>query len=67
MNATGCEKNQIIFELIHSKRNRLKKLWLNALVHVKYNMRQQLRQKRRDEKGDNYYPISLSDLDFNDE
>lgn len=42
--SSGCERNQSIFEHIHSKkRNRLEHQRLNDLVYVHYNLRLQQR------------------------
>jgi hypothetical protein len=57
-----------VFDYLHSKRrNRLAQLKLNALVFVKYNLQLEMRQKSREEKGDTYDPICLSDMDSDDE
>ena len=38
--ATGCERNWIIFEDVHSKRrNRLEHKQINDLVFVRYNLK----------------------------
>ncbi|KAF7124203.1 hypothetical protein RHSIM_Rhsim12G0154800 [Rhododendron simsii] len=66
--ATGCERNWSTFQHIHSKkRNRLEAQRLNALVFVKYNLTLELRQKKREENGDAYDPICLSDMESDDE
>ncbi|XP_061358412.1 uncharacterized protein LOC133302621 [Gastrolobium bilobum] len=66
--ATGCERNWSVFDQIYSKRrNRLEQQRLNALVFVKYNLQLEIRQKQREEKGDTYDPICLSDLDSDEE
>lgn len=66
--ATGCERNWSIFDQVHTKRrNRLEQQRLNALVFVKYNLQLEMRQKSREEKGDTYDPISLSDIESDDE
>ncbi|KAI9126444.1 hypothetical protein K1719_002865 [Acacia pycnantha] len=66
--ATGCERNWSVFDQIHSKRiNRLEQQRLNALVFVKYNLQLEIRKKQREEKGDTYDPICLSDLDYDEE
>ena len=66
--ATGCERNWSTFQHIHSKkRNRLEVQRLNALVFVKYNLTLELRQKKREENGDTYDPICLSDMESDDE
>ncbi|XP_061360438.1 uncharacterized protein LOC133304421 [Gastrolobium bilobum] len=66
--ATRCERNWSVFDQIHSKRrNRLEQQRLNALVFVKYNLQLEIRQKQREEKGDTYDPICLSDLDSDEE
>lgn len=49
------------------RRNRLEQQRLNALVFVKYNIRLDLRQEKRQERGETYDPICLSDLDSDDE
>ena len=62
--ATGCERNQSIFDQVHTKRrNRLEQERLNALVFVKYNIQLEMRQKVREEKGDTYDPICLFDIE----
>ncbi|XP_061351356.1 uncharacterized protein LOC133296400 [Gastrolobium bilobum] len=67
-NATGCERNWSVFDQIHSKRrNCVEQQRLNALVFVKYNLQLEIRQKQREEKGDTYDPICLSDLDSDEE
>ncbi|WOL10272.1 hypothetical protein Cni_G19026 [Canna indica] len=66
--ATGCERNWSVFEHIHSKkRNCLEQQRLNALVFVKYNLNLESRQKIREEKGETYDPICLSDMESDDE
>ncbi|XP_027942227.1 uncharacterized protein LOC114195971 [Vigna unguiculata] len=66
--ATGCERNWSIFDQVHTKRrNRLEQQRLNALVFVKYNLQLEMRQKVREEKGDTYDPICLSDIESDDE
>ena len=51
--ATGCERNWSTFEHVHSKkRNRLEQQRLNALVFVKYNLQLELRQTKREERGE---------------
>ncbi|XP_057432600.1 uncharacterized protein LOC130725380 [Lotus japonicus] len=66
--ATGCERNWSVFYQIHTKRrNKLEQQRLNALVYVKYNLQLEMRQKTREEKGDNYDPICLSDIESDDE
>ncbi|XP_058009419.1 uncharacterized protein LOC131183187 [Hevea brasiliensis] len=62
--ASGCEHNWSIFEHIHSKkRNRLAQNRLNDLVFVKYNRS----LKRRYDACDRIDPISLKDIDDNDD
>ncbi|XP_057452324.1 uncharacterized protein LOC130744151 [Lotus japonicus] len=52
------------FYQIHTKRrNWLEHQRLNAVVNVKYNLQLEMRQKTREEKGDNYNPICLSDIE----
>ncbi|XP_027902994.1 uncharacterized protein LOC114163106 [Vigna unguiculata] len=66
--ATGCERNWSTFDQVHTKRrNRLEQQRLNALVYVKYNLQLELRQKSREEKGETYDPICLSDIESDDE
>ncbi|KAI8540876.1 hypothetical protein RHMOL_Rhmol08G0019000 [Rhododendron molle] len=66
--ATGCERNWSIFDIVHSKRrNRLETQRMNALVFVKYNIQLELRQEKRQKKGDTYDPICLSDMESDDE
>ena len=40
---------------------------LNALVFVKYNLQLELRQTKREERGETYDPICLSDMESDDE
>ncbi|XP_021656850.2 uncharacterized protein LOC110647363 [Hevea brasiliensis] len=62
--ASGCERNWNIFEHIHNKkRNRLAQQRLNDLVFVKYNRA----LKRRHDARDYIDPISLKDIDDNNE
>ncbi|KAF7152136.1 hypothetical protein RHSIM_Rhsim01G0133500 [Rhododendron simsii] len=62
--ATGCERNWSTFDIVHSKRrNHLETQRMNALVFVKYNIQLELRQER----GDTYDPICLSDMESDDE
>ncbi|WJX34039.1 hypothetical protein P8452_22189 [Trifolium repens] len=57
--ASGCERNWSVFEHIHSKkRNRLEHQKLNDLVFVRYNLRLQ----NRDKKKQNYDPINFETL-----
>ncbi|CAL5400431.1 unnamed protein product [Camellia sinensis] len=66
--ATGCERNWSTFDHVHSKkRNRLEQQRLNALVFVKYNIQLELRQIKRQERGETYDPIYLSDMESDDE
>ncbi|XP_027338045.1 uncharacterized protein LOC113851979 [Abrus precatorius] len=66
--ATGCERNWSTFDQVHTKRrNRLEQQRLNALVFVKYNLQLEMRQKCREEKGETYDPICLSNIESNDE
>ncbi|CAL5436697.1 unnamed protein product [Camellia sinensis] len=66
--ATGCERNWSTFDHVHSKkRNRLEQQRLNALVFVKYNIQLELRQIKRQERGEIYDPIYLSDMESDDE
>ncbi|WOL05637.1 hypothetical protein Cni_G14366 [Canna indica] len=66
--ATGCERNWSVFEHIHSKkRNHLEQQRLNALVFVKYNLNLESRQKIREEKGETYDHICLSDMESDDD
>ncbi|GAU16471.1 hypothetical protein TSUD_167030 [Trifolium subterraneum] len=58
--ASGCERNWSVFEHIHSKkRNRLEHQKLNDLVFVRYNLRLQNRNKKKQ----NYDPINFETLD----
>ncbi|XP_028100090.1 uncharacterized protein LOC114299529 [Camellia sinensis] len=51
--ATRCERNWSTFDHVHlKKRNRLKQQRLNALVFVKYNIQLELRQIKRQERGE---------------
>lgn len=53
---------------MHTKRrNRLETQRLNALVFVKYNLRLEQRQEKRQERGETYDPIVLSDVESDDE
>jgi len=53
---------------VHTKRrNHLEQQRLNTLVFVKYNLQLEMRQKVREEKGDTYDPICLSDMESDDE
>jgi len=62
--ATGCERNWSIFDQMHTKRrNSLEQQRLNALGFVKYNIQLERRQKVREEKGDTYDPIYLSNIE----
>ena len=64
----GIKWNWSTFEQVHSKkRNRLEQQRLNALVFIKYNINLELRQEKRQENGETYDPISLSDMEFDDE
>nr|KYP66189.1 hypothetical protein KK1_012473 [Cajanus cajan] len=66
--ATGCERNWSTFDQVHTKRrNRLEQQRLNALVYVKYNLQLEMRQNSREENGDTYDPICLSDIESDDE
>ena len=66
--ATGCERNWSTFDQVHSKRrNRLERQRLSALVFVKYNLRLEARHQKRILEGDSYDPISLSDMESDDE
>jgi len=66
--ATGCERIWSTFDQVHTKRrNRLEQQRLNALVYVKYNLQLELRQKSREEKGETYDLICLSDIESDDE
>ncbi|CAK8538852.1 unnamed protein product [Lathyrus sativus] len=57
--ASGCERNWSVFEHIHSKkRNRLEHQKLNDLVFVRYNLRLQNRNKKKQ----NYDPINFEIL-----
>ena len=40
---------------------------MNALVFVNYNINLELRQIKREENGESYDPICLSDMEFDDE
>ncbi|KAI3848040.1 hypothetical protein MKW92_026332 [Papaver armeniacum] len=66
--ASGCERNWSIFEQVHTKRrNRLSQQRLNALVYVKYNLQLEETFTKRNEQGDSYDPICLSDMESDDE
>ena len=53
---------------VHTKRrNHLEQQRLNILVFVKYNLQLEMRQKVREEKGDTYDPICLSDMESDDD
>ena len=66
--AIGWERNWSTFDQVHTKRrNRLEQQRLNALVYVKYNLQLKMRQKSREEKGETYDPICLSDIESDDE
>ena len=53
---------------MHTKRrNRLKQQTLNDIVFVKYNLQLEMRQTVKEEKGDTYDLICLSDNGSNDE
>ncbi|XP_028113558.1 pheromone-processing carboxypeptidase KEX1-like isoform X5 [Camellia sinensis] len=66
--ATRCERNWSTFDHVHSKkRNRLEQQRLNALVFVKYNIQLELRQIKRQERGETYDPIYLLDMKSDDE
>lgn len=66
--ATGCERNWSTFDQVHTKRrNRLEQQRLNELVFIKYNLRLQARHQKRVQEGDAYDPISLSDMESDDE
>ncbi|XP_058769027.1 uncharacterized protein LOC131642877 [Vicia villosa] len=57
--ASGCERNWSVFEHFHSKkRNRLENQKLNDLVYVRYNLRLQNRNKKKQ----NYDPIKFETL-----
>ncbi|XP_068483376.1 uncharacterized protein [Phaseolus vulgaris] len=65
---TGCERNWSTFDQVHTKRrNRLEQQRLNAPVYVKYNLQLEMRQKSREEKGETYDPICLSDIESDDD
>ena len=65
---TGCERNWSTFDQVHTKRrNRLEQQRLNAPVYVKYNFQLEMRQKSREEKGETYDPICLSDIESDDD
>ncbi|XP_030931017.1 uncharacterized protein LOC115956884 [Quercus lobata] len=65
---TGCKRNWSTFDHVHTKkRNRLEQQRMNALVFVNYNINLELRQIKREENGDSYDPICLSDLESDDE
>ena len=40
---------------------------LNAFVFVKYNIQLELRQAKREKRGENYDPICLSDMESDEE
>uniref|UniRef100_A0A2C9VYB7 DUF659 domain-containing protein n=1 Tax=Manihot esculenta TaxID=3983 RepID=A0A2C9VYB7_MANES len=59
---------KITFEHVHSKnRNSLGQQRLNALVFIKYNIQLELRQVKREERGETYDLICLSNMDTDDE
>ncbi|KAL4652193.1 hypothetical protein ACB092_01G215900 [Castanea dentata] len=65
--ATGCERNWSTFDHVHTKkRNCLEQQRVNVLVFVNYNINLELRQIKREESGDSYDPICLSDMESND-
>lgn len=53
--AVGQDVRNIGAHLSYStqKKNKLKQLRLNALVFVKYNLRLELRQREKEQKGNN--------------
>ncbi|KAK8941281.1 hypothetical protein KSP39_PZI010745 [Platanthera zijinensis] len=62
--SSGCERNWSFFEHVHcKKRNRLPQQRLNDLVFVKYNRA----LRRRYDSRDRIDPISLKDIDDNNE
>ena len=66
--ATGCERNWSTFDHVHTKkRNCLEQKRVNALVFVNYNINLELRQIKREENGESYDLICLSDMEFDDE
>ena len=66
--ATGFERNWSTFDHVHTKkRNHLEQQRVNALVFVNYNINLELRQIKREENGDSYDPICLSNMESDDE
>lgn len=60
--------NWSTFDHVHSeKRNCLEQQRLNALVLVKYTINLEMRLQKRQERGDSYNPICLSDMESDDE
>ena len=60
----GCEKNWSTFQHVYYKKiNRLEQQRLNALVFVKHNLQLELRQTKREERGETYDPNCLSDME----
>ncbi|KAK8916557.1 hypothetical protein KSP39_PZI022500 [Platanthera zijinensis] len=66
--SSSCERNWSTFEFIHTKkRNRLEHQRLSDLVYIQYNRRLQARFQERREKGRNYNPLVLDELDWSNE
>ncbi|KAI3864776.1 hypothetical protein MKX03_034988 [Papaver bracteatum] len=66
--ASGRERNWSIFEKVDTKKsNRLSQQRLNALVYVKYNLQLEEMFTKRNEQGDSYDLICLSDMESDDE
>ena len=65
----GCKRNWSTFDHVHTKKkkNRLKQQRVNVLVFVNYNINLELRHIKREENGDSYDPICLSDMEFDNE
>ncbi|GAV85349.1 Dimer_Tnp_hAT domain-containing protein, partial [Cephalotus follicularis] len=64
--STCCERNWSTFDHVHlKKRNRLEQQRLNALVFVKDSLNLEMRHLKRQENGDSYDPIYLSNMESN--
>ena len=57
----------VLLIMYTKKRNRLEQQRVNALVFVNYNINLELKQIKREENGDSYDPICLSDMESDDE
>ncbi|XP_012848004.1 PREDICTED: uncharacterized protein LOC105967965 [Erythranthe guttata] len=57
----------IKYEVHTKRRNRLEQKRLNALVYTKYNLRLEARHQKRVKDGEFYDPISLSDMESDNE